>query len=109
MSGTEPGQAAISPDDLPAIAAFGAWIGQTETARILLSWQQRDDQADWRKVAEAVRTALAAREPRTAHDRKLGVALAALHDLSEAADGADAGTYGELARAALNEIEHLPW
>jgi hypothetical protein len=50
----------------------------------------------------------AAREPHVADGRKLGVALAALRDLSEAADGTDAGTYGALARAALNEIEHLP-
>lgn len=61
MSGKTPGQAA-HPLDLAAIAAFGAWIGQTDTARVLLSWQERpsEERSDWRAVADAVRMAIEA-------------------------------------------------
>jgi hypothetical protein len=67
-AGGTPGQAApVQSADLAAIAAFGAWIGQTDTARVLLSWQQRDDEHHaWRAVADAVRMALAAQEPHAA-------------------------------------------
>lgn len=95
----------IHPDDLPAIAAFGAWIGQTDTARILLGWAQTDQDA-WFNVVHAVRKAYDVAEIRTAVAEDWQPRVDNLRALLDQAtrDHADVGLPTETDRANANRV-----
>ena len=60
MSEKTPGRAAIQSTDLPAIAAYGASIDETDGLRVLDAWSRLSEsgRAEWRAIADAVRMAL---------------------------------------------------